>query len=474
MLTVTVTWLTRAYEAALDTTAEWPPHPARLYCALVAAAREGSTDDDALRWLEAQAPPVVLAPQASPSTLTAFVPTNAVSAETRSNRVGRTSGERVWQRSHLTADHAHFAWEEASPDAATLATLQRLARRVPFLGRSTSQAVVTVADQPPPASSLTRTEPQAAGDQRLRVPYRGYLDALRAAFQDGDPARGASRWAFYGLPAPAPDKPAVHQGPYPTLLTLSFARGIGLDGRLAVRVATAFKKAVLQCLGDHFDDAALALVHGHHDGTRRQCAFLALPFVGHRHATGQLLGVGIGLSSDLEAEVRRALLEVCGLHLDRPGLTQLEIPGLASVELEPAEPVTVQGSRRASSGSARWSTRPQRWAETATTWVTALPIVLDRYPDHLEEASGFVAQGCVLAGYPEPAPGDVEHLPASTVRGAPRLRGSDLRRRRADPPRPAVHVRIRFPAPVIGPVVVGHLRHVGLGLCVPDREEAAP
>jgi CRISPR-associated protein Csb2 len=160
---------------------------------------------------------------------------------------------------------------------------------------------------------------------------------------------------------------------------------------------------------------------------------------------------------------------VCGLHLDRPGLRRLDIPGLATVELESAGPLAVNGSPRQSSGSVRWSTRPERWTASARTWVTALPIVLDRYPDRLEDVPMFVAQGCVLAGYPQPAPGGVEHLAAPAVLGAPRLRGSDLRRRQGDPPRPAVHARIRFPIPVTGPVVVGHLRHVGLGLCVPAR-----
>jgi CRISPR-associated protein Csb2 len=95
--------------------------------------------------------------------------------------------------------------------------------------------------------------------------------------------------------------------------------------------------------------------------------------------------------------------------------------------------------------------------------------VLDRYPDRIEEAGAFVAQSCALAGYPEPD--HVDHLAVPAVHGAQRMRGSDLRRRRTDPPRPAVHARIRFPVEVSGPVVVGHMRHLGLGLCVPESEE---
>lgn len=468
MLTVTVHWLAPIYEAALDSTPEWPPHPARLFCALVAAATERSPDDDALRWLEAQDPPVVLAPEATASTLTAFVPTNAMLKETRSNRVGRTADQRVWQRNHLAGDHVQMVWEKARPADATLARLQGLARRIPFLGRSTSQVVVTVTDQRPPADTgLTRTEPLPTGTQRLRVPYRGYLDALRGAFDDGDPARTVSHWAFYGRPsARATGELTARPGPYSTLLSMSFSGGRALDGRLVMRVTTAFKKAVLQWLGRRFDEAALELIHGHHDGTRRQCAFLGLPFVGHPHATGQLLGVGIALSADLNVDLRNALLEACGLHLDRSGLARFEVPGLATIELEPVEPGVSFHSGHA---TGRWTNQPDRWMEPRQTWLSAFPIVLDRYPHRISQAPAFIAQGCEMAGYTRVE--HVEHLPVPGLRGAPRLRGNDLRRRHRDPSRPAVHARIRFPVPVTGPIVLGHLRYLGLGLCAPARED---
>ncbi len=61
--------------------AEWPPHPSRLFSALVAAHVERDSQDlaewDALRWLEVQAPPSLSFTEASPrDVMTVFVPVN--------------------------------------------------------------------------------------------------------------------------------------------------------------------------------------------------------------------------------------------------------------------------------------------------------------------------------------------------------------------------------------------------------------
>ena len=108
MLAIEVRWLEPSYEAALDTGAEWPPHPWRLFAALTAAA-SGQADDDALRWLEQQGPPSVHAPPAvSANTLTAFVPTNKIEGATKSNRVARKNLERQWHRTHLAGDRVRM------------------------------------------------------------------------------------------------------------------------------------------------------------------------------------------------------------------------------------------------------------------------------------------------------------------------------------------------------------------------------
>ncbi|WP_441289255.1 type I-G CRISPR-associated protein Csb2 [Sorangium sp. KYC3313] len=87
MLAIEVALLTGRYVAtAVDDRgrAEWPPHPARLFSALVAAYFEAldRSDDEhaALEWLEQQGPPEITAPEAAArEVVTVFVPVNDTS-----------------------------------------------------------------------------------------------------------------------------------------------------------------------------------------------------------------------------------------------------------------------------------------------------------------------------------------------------------------------------------------------------------
>ncbi len=67
---------------------EWPPHPARLFSALVASWAEDEQDQaerEALEWLESQGPPAISASGATPrSVVSHFVPVNDTSIVSRS------------------------------------------------------------------------------------------------------------------------------------------------------------------------------------------------------------------------------------------------------------------------------------------------------------------------------------------------------------------------------------------------------
>lgn len=76
---------------------EWPPHPARLFSALVDTWAEADEPDGAertaLEWLESQAPPAIAAPQAVPrSVVSHFVPVNDASVLSRSWHEPKASG----------------------------------------------------------------------------------------------------------------------------------------------------------------------------------------------------------------------------------------------------------------------------------------------------------------------------------------------------------------------------------------------
>ena len=470
-LTLSVELLGDCYEATLGgDQPEWPPHPARLFCALVSVAEPSSPDDDALRWLESQNPPQIFS--SSPvgrSERAAFVPTNLTTTKGGHQvHLGRTSGARSWHRTVPANRTTRFFWPFAQPPPEVETALDRLARRVGYVGRSTSQALLSFTSDDLAEGANSAYEPTVDGGLRLRVPYSGYLDRLRIAHGGGEAPWSVSRTAAYGATAdadavPPPAEVAPTPPSYPDLVVFALDPGDGIDGRHAPAVTRAFKAAVLQRLGrplkeidpwPAFDEARLSLLHGHHDGSRRQSAFLALPFVGHRHATGEVLGVAIALSPDLDKGVRLALLQLAGLDRDDDGprLSELRVPGL--------------GRRcRLSSPDDRETLRVGRWSRGATRWTTVLPIVLDWFPKRRLPPEEVVARGCVAAGYPRPEL--VEILPAARLPGSPRVSRRAMVRREGDVVRPAVHATLHFGCRVTGPVVVGHLRHLGLGLCLP-------
>lgn len=449
LLTITARFLEPVYEATVDGEPEWPPHPGRLLSALVAAAGEDAADRAAVRALEGRAPTIHV-PEAASSTLRAFVPTNAI-VSTASNRPARTSNERTWPRSTLSRPVVQFSWD-VDLDVATTAALARLCRCVPYLGRAAGQVVLDL--DAPIDPELVVLIP-GVGEHRLRVGFPGYVDALVAAYEAGERAHGVHpRSEFYGEHRTAAPAPPIWLEPaYPDLLTRAFVPGVRIDGRLVLRLTQAWKKAVLQRLGALHVPEELALVHGHHDGTRRQCAFMGLPFVGYSHATGDLLGVGIAVSPHLPRPVRRSVLGLFGLIPGIPALDALRLPGLGAFDLVAPEERQIK------------TVDPDRWVGPEATWASAVPMLPDRYPDNLAEAETIVAEGCKMAGYPRPI--GVDLLPASPVPGAVHLRRADTVRP-GSPPRPRLHVRLHFDHPVSGPVVVGHLRHLGLGLFVPD------
>ncbi|MER3412481.1 MAG: type I-U CRISPR-associated protein Cas5/Cas6, partial [Thermoleophilia bacterium] len=78
-------------------------------------------------------------------------------------------------------------------------------------------------------------------------------------------------------------------------------------------------------------------------------------------------------------------------------------------------------------------------------------------------------QGVVLAGYPEPCA--LELRRGAAVAGVPELRPVDRKRRPAEPNRPWSHLVLEFPSPLRGPLLLGHMRFLGLGLCVPEGRD---
>jgi CRISPR-associated protein Csb2 len=162
MLAIEVTFLLGRY-AACDfrdrERPEWPPHPCRLFSALVAAAYEsgmGQEARDALAWLERLPPPCIAADEEPgvQTPVTAFVPVNDPAPDDLLERFGKARKARAFP-SVVPASRAggvpsvHFLWPGAPADDPNRQALAGIARAVSYLGSSRSPVCVRLVEGPP-------------------------------------------------------------------------------------------------------------------------------------------------------------------------------------------------------------------------------------------------------------------------------------------------------------------------------------
>lgn len=463
-LTAIVTLRRGRYEASGsdDRYPESLPSPFRLFSALVAvAAREGDPGEHpGLRWLEDQPPPAVIRPPVLDQGRTdAFHVTNAVKPSGGSmSHVGRANGQK--HRSWITfaGDTFRFEWP-ALPDPKTLTALQALANGITYLGRVEGPVVVRFDDQDvEPSEHDERYEPVESGRGRheVPVPYSGSLEALIDVFERGDSPWQVARPVSYAPPKAS--QPAVRRA-FSSMLIYRI-EGQPVAGSNALDVASALRAAVMSrvsAVTGH--EAVPASVHGHLPNAPH-VAYLALPTVGNKHADGRVRGVALALPADLPPSDQRLL----GQALDvEPGLTQIAYArgprrpdGERSLDLQRVFP----GDEIRTTSVPAWES-----SSGATTWATATPLMLDRFPHRNDNPAQMVAQSAVEAGYPEPE--EVELAEAPFLSGAVRYRSGWQRSLGRRPARPVFHARLRFPEPVLGPVVVGALRFIGGGLFWP-------
>ena len=163
-------------------TADWPPAADRVFSALVAswAARGCEKGEaEALRWLERQPPPVVVASVASARTTPVFyVPPNDARLDRAKTAKGvfpalRTRQPRRFAVTRPEEPVVELHWTR-EPEVGVLEALDRLAADTSYLGAS---------------RSLVRCRfradggPSAAGRPTARWVYPGRLDELRGAYE---------------------------------------------------------------------------------------------------------------------------------------------------------------------------------------------------------------------------------------------------------------------------------------------------
>jgi len=465
--------------------AEWPPHPDRLFMALVAAAADDSGFDKALTYLERKAPPAISASEAQQrEVVTSFVPVNDLQI-TRRNRKAKENGlallpehrgrqPRTFPVAIPREPTVHFIYQ--TDDAFTPELREKLAAlclRVSRVGHSAS-LVQCWLDFDSPSANLVPTD--GAAPRRLRVPSPGRLQYLRDLYEtnhqqgtDLRPTPGV--WAGYKRASPDSGTANIICSVFdPAFLLL---RPVDDERRRPPLVSTLRVTEALRGLlmnGTRPEEIPEALSGHAADGRRLDRPHLAiapLPFVGFEHADGRIMGMALILPRNEKdaAGIGRALAgKLYGDDGFEPQALRLMMGGAGTWTLA------------ASDHFSQASLRPEVWTaapEGATMWATVTPIVLDRHPkgrngvSMSEQTKDILAGACKNIGLPRPVA--VEFSPVSMHRGVPHARDFPPLRRKDGSAANFTHAVFVFDRPVVGPVLLGAGRYRGYGLCRPVR-----
>ena len=436
---------------------EWPPSPARLFAALVAAdgTRQNCrvTDGAELAWLERLPPPVVHAharpwhQRLEPRYVVRHE--SSASKSTHQEYVGRWG---ALNRSGVRVSPRHpdivYSWNEESPPESIIRALQQRAARVGYLGASDSPVRLRVVTRMPAANNGAFV-PDPQGDEVIDVTESGHLQLLDRMYDEWS-ERGASvsRQQFpalrHGVRYRSPSSATtVDRGGVVAWLRL----GTAVTGRRISAVTVLFKEAVLsQHQRIHGEPPAVLHGHGFSANGYEIARYLALPDVGYRWSRGRIHGLALWLPPGCDFTARRMAVDAA-VAIRR--LTGRGVDVSVAPREDEARPLAAL---------------PDRWLHPSRGWATAFPAIHERRRAlNLAE----VARWCQHAGLPEPVAFRSTRTPL--VFGAVDLAPVEVNR----PGRPALpysHVELRFTRPVPGPVVIGSGRQRGFGLCVPTDD----
>ncbi len=503
---------------------EWPPHPGRVFMALAAAHfQNGATPEEraALLWLEGLShAPVIRAGMAHErrasdgTALVQFVPVNdkagPARASLQSAPLTRVRQARTFARAWVEDDTVYLAWPDIEAPEATSRALDDLCRKVARIGHSSSLVQMWVArpeevgeptwvpDEDRTAIRLRLAGPgtledlerryneeavDTFGDLRVAVDeaqggaHRAAKKRLRDMFPAGAPTRvrpSLSLYQGYAPPEPSCDAPAAGGTIFdPNVIVLALEREDGpyrfLDLSGMLGITERWREALISQSND-LPEPVRRLVSGHDPSgaplEAPHVAMLPLAFVGHPHADGRLLGMGLALPSGVSSDERRGVLRALGrvgrLALGQRGVWRLQSP------ISSQQP---------------WNLRAEAWTahrSGATHWSTITPVVFDRHPKkgdrvaYQREVAAMIARACVRIGLPEPR--DVIVTSVSAHVGVPAAHAFPRLRRKDGGERQHTHAILIFEPPVRGPILVGAGRYRGYGFCRPmyDQGVEAP
>jgi CRISPR-associated protein Csb2 len=444
---------------------EWPPSPARLFAAFVAADGTGDrrhvTTGDELSVLERAGEPVILADRCdvvARSTLwPRFVVVDARAKESVQDYPARSATEvRPGTRISPRTPRVWFTWPELEIGPRELKDLQTRAARIGYLGCADSPVRIRVQTEAPAEDTLARWVPSdATAPERVALPivYDGYLEVLDGAFERFSRGEATRRAWLASVRRWYATDPAASDDATPSTVWLRFESP--LPGRQALAVADALRRATLE-LYDRWsapvpgDLPGVLTGHGFSGTGYQHVHWLVLPDVGHRHASGRLHGAAVwfppGTAREVVAGVRSALGHLSELVTATGRVTRVRL---------------YDGARRPVAAT------PQRWTGPASRWASALPVVHERWGKMDAEQ---VSAWCRHGGLPDPVA--FRSAVVAFVDGGVALRPHEVHRAGRER-RPYSHLLVEFAEPVTGPIMLGRSRQFGLGLLCPLDSIAA-
>jgi CRISPR-associated protein Csb2 len=486
-LCISVTFLDPRFHGRGDGGAnEWPPSPMRLFQALVAGSgTQLSHDvdiDRALRWLETQPPPTILAPPSRIGTVCPlYVPNNAMdlvaAGWVRGNSDESIAEHRALKTvrpTHLRdGDTVHYLWPiaDGASESPPVAALQCAVERMVALGWGidlvVAQCRVLPADVPLGVTLEQWAPAEGHATNSLRCPIRGSLDALTARhaatldrLKDNTfhpvPAFTAYRLIGYRRPTDAAVRPhAVFElvkadggmASYPQRDLIHVA---GMMRHLAKEAMTQFPPA------DVGADWVKAYVAGHGgpgEESHRRFSYVPLPSIGHRHVDPAVRRVMIvaPLGDDRHVE-----------HLARRlnGATLQPEPGSNHVGEAPTL-IRVKNDRVA-----------RYFLDASSTWASVTPVILSGHDDHKPaKTRALIEKALRHAGVDLPCDFEWSSFSRFPKSLSAHKYGKDERPAGYRRPKhleglTAVHLVLRFADSVAvpGPLTIGAGRHCGLGL----------
>lgn len=409
-LTVSVRFTAGIYSGHHADQVNFPPSPARLISALVAAAHgtPGITDHgrDILQILCEAPDPVLVVPPAYEGGSAESYMQQPLATLAGSNvkaqhisgpqRIMGERGGKVKKRVNghfIVTGDLYFVWDDLDFDDAQIELLNQLATDVAYLGRE-SDLVLLHAHRSSVSELMSQHrsthlfhKPMPSGGKKLRVPSKNFLSWLDDRFHSvfGENAREPIP-ADHRVRSTAYAPAAVIPGSNEAVLTIPFARPLRLDRALELA----------------------SKVHPEDGGT-----VFPLARAGNQYLDGAAIGLGVVTSS--------------GVRLDEDFDT--------SFLGEDSGAVTLQ---------------PNYWTRRAQVWMTAVAYV--GHPDK------WVAAHQILTAVPD---AEILKMSAAPVRPS-------QQHIKTSPTKRAWHIVLRTPETIPGPLLLD--REQGTGVCLPDYQ----